>query len=180
MPTEEQLQEVHRLAILGGEADIAQDMTGRLAGAWLGFSRFQDVKDLCLKTLELEHDASTLNHLAQAKEVLGEVDEARRLYLDAFKMYEEVGDRAGMAVTLNNIGGVYASTGRPERALEYYGKALPLREEVGDRAGMATTLNNIEYYALPLLEEVGRFTPARVSRSGRWSTLVRPFPLKRR
>ena len=138
MPTEEQLQEVHRLAILGGEADIAQDMTGRLAGAWLGFSRFQAVKDLCLKTLELEHDASTLNYLAAAKEVLGEVDEARRLYLDAFKMYEEVGDRAGMAATLNNIGHVYDRTGQPERALEYYGKALPLREEVGDRAGRAT------------------------------------------
>ena len=118
MPTEEQLQEVHRLAILGGEADIAQDMTGRLAGAWLGFSRFQDVKDLCLKTLELEHDASTLNHLAQAKEVLGEVDEARRLYLDAFKMYEEVGDRAGESVTRYNMAMIYRDQGKLQSAVE--------------------------------------------------------------
>ena len=75
--------------------------------------------------------------------MLGEVDEARRLYLDAFKMYEEVGDRAGMATSLNNIGGVYAETGQPERALEYYGKALPLLEEVGDRAGESVTRYNM-------------------------------------
>ena len=40
MPTEEQLLEVHRLALLGAEANIARDITHQLAGSWLGLSRF--------------------------------------------------------------------------------------------------------------------------------------------
>jgi tetratricopeptide (TPR) repeat protein len=78
-----------------------------------------------------------------AKQVLGEVDEAMRLYLSARKMCEEVGDRAGLAATFNNIGMVYDSIGQPAKALEYYNQALPILEEVGNRAGLAATLNNI-------------------------------------
>ena len=83
MPTEEQLLEIHRLAVLGAEADIALDVTARLAGSWLGFSRFREVADLCLKTLELGPDPDTLNYLARAKRVLGEASEAMSLYLSA-------------------------------------------------------------------------------------------------
>jgi len=180
MPTEEQLLEIHRLALLGGVANIAQDVTGRLADAWTGVSRFREVRDLCLKTLALGRVPDTLVYLARAKRVLGAVEEALRLYLEALKMYEEAGDRAGLAATLNNIGLVYDGTGQPAQALEYYRKALTIREEVGDRAGLATTLNNIglvynrtgqpaqalEYYhkALPIREEVGDRTGERVTR----------------
>jgi tetratricopeptide (TPR) repeat protein len=169
--TEEQLLEVHRLALLGIAADIARDVTSQLARSWLGLSRFREVRELCTKTLELGPDPDTFVHLARAKRVLGEVDEAMRLYRDALKIYEEVGDRAGLAVTLNNIGEVYRNTGQPDQALEYYHQVLPISEEVGDRGGIAQTLNNIggvysnigqpdqalEYFnqALPILQEVG-------------------------
>ena len=53
MATEEQLLEIHRLALLGEETAIAQDVNARLAGAWLGVSRFRDVAELCSRTLEL-------------------------------------------------------------------------------------------------------------------------------
>jgi tetratricopeptide (TPR) repeat protein len=143
MPTEEQLLAVHRLALLGAEADIGREITGLLAGSWLRVSRFREVRELCTKTLELEQDPHTLMCLARAKQVLGEVAEAMRLYHDALKMYEEVGDRAGQAATLNNIGGVYHSIGQLDKALEYYHQALPIRVEERDRAGVAQTLNNI-------------------------------------
>jgi tetratricopeptide (TPR) repeat protein len=143
MPTEEQLLEIHRLALLGAEANIAREVTGQLAGSWLSLSRFREVRELCTKTLELGPDPDTFAHLARAKEVLGEVAEAMRLYHGALKMYEEVGDRAGQATTLNNIGTVYYGMGQPEQALKYYQQALPLREEVGDWDGLAATLDNI-------------------------------------
>jgi tetratricopeptide (TPR) repeat protein len=171
MPTEEQLLEIHRLALLGDEADIARALTSQLATSWLGLSRFREVRELCTKTLGLGPDPDTFVSLAWAKNVLGEVAEAMRLYHDARKMYEEVGNRAGLAGTLLSIGWVYSRIGQPDKALEYLNQALPIREEVGDRAGQATTLNNIgevyrsigqpdkalEYYqqALPIREEVG-------------------------
>jgi tetratricopeptide (TPR) repeat protein len=180
MPTEEQLLEVHRLALLGGEADITRKVTGQLANSWLSLSRFREVRELCTKTLELGQDPDTVVSLARARRVLGEVAEAMRLYQDALKMYEEVGDRAGQATTLNNIGMVYYGTGQPDKALEYYQQALPITEEVGDRAGQASTLNNIgmvyygtgqpaqalEYYqqALPLMEQVGNRAGESVTR----------------
>ena len=171
MPTEEQLLEIHRLALLGAETDIARDMTNTLADAWLGSSRFRDVEALCLRTLELENDASTLIYLGRAKLVLGDTGEAMKLHIAAQNIYEETNDRAGLATTLNNIGGIFDDTGLRKQALEYYGKALSIMEEVGNRGGQATTLNNIgmvyqdseqpklasEYFrkALGIREEVG-------------------------
>jgi alkanesulfonate monooxygenase SsuD/methylene tetrahydromethanopterin reductase-like flavin-dependent oxidoreductase (luciferase family) len=104
MATEEEFLEIHRLAMLGGEAEIARHVAGRLASTWLGLSRFRDVKDLCLETLEAGRDPDILNSLARARGVLGEVEEAMRVYLEAQKMYEEVGDRSGMATTRMRIG----------------------------------------------------------------------------
>jgi tetratricopeptide (TPR) repeat protein len=171
MPTEEQLLEIHRLAVLGQSAAIARDVGTRLTGHWLGLSRFREVRALSLQTLSLGPHADTTGHLAQAKRVLGEVQEALTLYLDAFQMYEAVGDRAGLATTLTNIGVVYDDLGQREQALAYYQQARPITEEVGDRAGLAITLSNIglvyanlgqreqalAYYqqARPIREEVG-------------------------
>ncbi len=143
MPTEEQLLEIHRLALLGEEGEIAHDVHARLAGAWLGSSRFRDVAELGTKTLQFGGNPRTLNYLGRAKDMLGEREEALRLFLDAHKAYRSLGDRAGQAATLNNIGGSYSSTGQPEKALEYYRQALPICEEVGDRSGEAVTRYNV-------------------------------------
>jgi len=143
VPTEEQLREIHRLALLGGETAIAQDVTSRLAGAWLQVSRFRAVRDLCRQTLQLGPAPDPLTYLARALRVLGGGLEALRLYREALQMYDEAGDRAGLATTLTNIGVVYDGLGQRTEALAYYEKALPLREEVGDRAGESVTRYNI-------------------------------------
>ena len=69
--------------MLGGAADIAQDVTGRLADSWLGVSRFREVRDLCTRTLELGQAPATLNYLARAKQVLEDMEEVLRLFLAA-------------------------------------------------------------------------------------------------
>ena len=48
MPIEEQLQEIHRLAVLGDVAAIAQDVGPRLTQVWLATSRFREVRALSL------------------------------------------------------------------------------------------------------------------------------------
>ena len=82
MPTEEQLLEMHRLTVLRGESRIAQDVANGLAGAWLRLFRFQDVKDLCMKTQEVGRDRNILIFLDQAKSALGEVDDTLTLYVE--------------------------------------------------------------------------------------------------
>jgi len=171
VPTEEQLQEIHRLAVLGDVVAIAQEVGPWLTGSWLATSRFREVRRVSLQTLALAPHARTLVDLARAKHMLGEVQDALDHYRTALHLYTEVSNRAGLAVTLNNIGSVYDGLGDRQQALHYYHQALPIRQEVGDRAGLAVTLNNIgsvydglgdrqqalHYYhqALPITEEVG-------------------------
>ena len=124
MPTEDQLREIHRLAVRGQAAAIAQDVGTRLTGYWLGVSRFQEVRALSLQTLSLGPHAATMVHLARAQRVLGE-------------------GPAGLAATLTNMGAVYDSLGQWEEALAYYQQALPLTDAVGDRAGERITRYNM-------------------------------------
>ena len=194
--------EVHRLAVAGREAGIAQDVGGRVGWGWLARSRFADVARLAGLTLTLGEDARAFYQLGWAKNATGEPTAALAAYDQALRLYRAAGDRGSEAATLSNIGLVYRGLGEPQRALEYYGQALPITREVGDRAGEAVTLNNIggvyrglgelqralEYYgqALPIRREVGdRAGEAAtlnniglvyavwVSRSGRWSTTGR-------
>src|SRR5262252_3685065 len=90
MPTEEQLQEIHRLAVLGDVAAIAQDVGPRLTGRWLATSRFREVREVSRQTLALGPHARTLVDLARAQHRLGEVAEALDHYRTALSLYTEV------------------------------------------------------------------------------------------
>ena len=85
MPTEEQLQEIHRLAVLGEAIEIAQEVGPRLTGFWLATSRFREACEVSLQTLALGPHARTLNDLASAKRVLGERQEALKHYATDLK-----------------------------------------------------------------------------------------------
>ena len=72
-------------------------------------------------------------------------DQALEWHQKSLLITEEIGDRAGLAMTYNNIGLVYDSRGEYDRAMEWYDKSLPIFEEIGDRAGLARTFGNIGY-----------------------------------
>jgi CHAT domain-containing protein/Tfp pilus assembly protein PilF len=102
-------------------------------------------------------------------------------YEEALKLYREVGDSSGQAVSLRVLGQVYSDFGEKQKALDYYNQSLLLTRAVGDRSLEAGTLNNIglvysalgekqkalEYYSqsLPLTRAVG-------NRSGEAVTLT--------
>lgn len=65
---------------------------------------------------------------------------ALQYYDRSIKIFEETGDKIGMATSFNNIGVIYGRQGNITKALEYYTKSLTLRESIGDKQGVASSL----------------------------------------
>jgi len=73
----------------------------------------------------------------------GEHVAALRHYHRALNLYEELGDRSGVATIARSMGNVYNNTGDYPAALEHYHRALAIYEGLGDRSGVAMTTGNI-------------------------------------
>jgi len=109
--------------------------------------------------------ANSMNNIGHIYQQQGDANiknnERNNLYataLDYFnkclKIYEEIGDKSGVATVLNNIGVIYRNKGNLsssplkkeelfKKVLEYYNKSLNLRKEIGDKKGIAICLNNL-------------------------------------
>jgi two-component system NarL family sensor kinase len=101
----------------------------------------------------------------------GNYTNALEYHIKALKVFEEIGNKNGIAACYNNIGLIYFNQSDFPNALENYLYALKIREETGDKQGMGVSYGNIgniyhyqsnfakalEYYlkALKLQEEIG-------------------------
>ena len=74
--TEEQLLEIHRLALLAGNVAIATEIGGRLASAWNQQNRYREAAELCRGTLAVAPTSAIYYNLAQSQMTLGEVNSA--------------------------------------------------------------------------------------------------------
>ncbi|HEY8148785.1 MAG TPA: tetratricopeptide repeat protein, partial [Vicinamibacteria bacterium] len=74
---------------------------------------------------------------------LGETGRATEAAAEAGKIYEETGDRAGLAGTLNIIGNVAWDHGDLEKARATFQESLGLRRQIGNRSGVAGSLHNL-------------------------------------
>ena len=81
-----------------------------------------------------------LGVLAQAR---GDYDTAHNLYQQALAIFEELGNRAGMATTYHQLGVLAQARGDYDTAHNLYQQALAIFEELGNRAGMATTYHQL-------------------------------------
>jgi len=61
-------------------------------------------------------------------------------YARSLPIWEEIGDKEGIAGTLNNIGLIYHVQGNYASAIDYYTRCLSIREEIGDQKGIASSL----------------------------------------
>jgi len=73
----------------------------------------------------------------------GQWKEALKNWTEAQKIYEELGDAAGEAISLNNIGLVYDKLSQYKEALDYYRKSLEIDRRIGYAKGEAKCLLNI-------------------------------------
>jgi tetratricopeptide (TPR) repeat protein len=109
---------------------------------------------------------------------LGFVAQKRGSYEEAFEwfwcsrqIFEEMGNRPGMAASYHHLGWVAQERGSYDEALEWYRNSLQIEEELGNRDGMATSYHHLgwvaqlrgsyeealEWYrrSLPIREELG-------------------------
>lgn len=87
--------------------------------------------------------AATLNAIGYIYDVQGDLAKGLEYYNSSLKLYEEDGNKEGIATCFNNIGFAYKSQGDIPKALEYLEKSLKIVEQFGDKDGIAIGLNNI-------------------------------------
>jgi predicted ATPase/transcriptional regulator with XRE-family HTH domain/Tfp pilus assembly protein PilF len=92
----------------------------------------------------------------------GEYDAARVVLAEGLALFEEMGEKRGIASSLDNMGAVAFTTGDNDTARGLYERSLAIRKEMDDRRATATSLNNLGLVATaqgdykgarPLLEE---------------------------
>ena len=68
---------------------------------------------------------------------------ALEFYNQSLKIYREIGDQQGEAITLSNIGNDYGSLENRPKELEFYHQALSIYHEIGDRIGETKLLDKL-------------------------------------
>lgn len=84
-----------------------------------------------------------LNRLGILLRAQGNYAEALWQFQHALKAAEELGDRAGVAISSHNIGVLNLDRGEYEQALKHYEQAMQIFEKLGDHAGAANSLGQI-------------------------------------
>ena len=87
--------------------------------------------------------ADSYNSLAINNAVKSDYPKALEYFLRSLEIYEELGNKSGIATALANIGSIYDYQSDYPKALEYILRSLEIYEELGDKKGIADALSNI-------------------------------------
>lgn len=131
----------------------------------------ESLKQQATKKENKKWEAEAIRIQGVSYHLRGNMTKALEYYILSLKIFEEIGDKNGIANSLNNIGLIYYNQGETAKALDNYTRSLKIREELGDKNGIAGSLNNIgniynnqgesskalDYYihSLNILEEIG-------------------------
>ena len=130
--TEQQLLEIHRLALLGKNELIAADICDVLSLSYDNASRFRDVISLCKSTLDIVSDQTRkmiiLNNLGNAYNNLGLHKDAISLFQESKWISETVQnkDLSINGAIIGNLGISHYHIGQIEQAINYYIKAISI------------------------------------------------------
>ena len=140
--TEEQVLEIHRLALLGRETEIAAEFANFLGNRWKNQSRFREAVKLCQSTLDITKDYRVLHSLARSEAELGNVELAEQHYQQALELCPQE-DETEKASIIHNLAGIYAQQGDVSQAINLYQQSLELDERIGDVQGKAASLHQL-------------------------------------
>ena len=141
--TEEQKLEIHRLAIVAKDGEIAGTIARSLSIKWKDKGRSKEAKKLCEATVEITRDFKVLHQLARSEEVLGNNRLALQLYQEALEkcpIHDETDVLKEKSAIIHNMAGIYANQGQVEQAIELYQQSLAINEQIGNVQTKAATL----------------------------------------
>jgi tetratricopeptide (TPR) repeat protein len=141
----------HLLAI--GDLRQFHDVSGTIITQLETWSAWEWEDRLICDTLgqmpEGSREASAyLHQLGNVSLHRGDYDAALDWYGKSLAIDEQLGNRAGMAVSYHQLGMVADNHGDYDAALDWYGKSLAIEEQLGNRAGIASSygqLGNVSY-----------------------------------
>ena len=139
---EEKALEIHRLALLGRETEIAAEFASVLGNRWIKISRFREAVKLCKSTLDITEDYRVLNSLARSEAELGDVELAEQHYQQALELCRQE-DETEKATIIHNLAIIYAQQGEVSQAINLYQQSLELFERIGDVQGKAASLRQL-------------------------------------
>ncbi|MCC5662576.1 tetratricopeptide repeat protein [Nostoc sp. CHAB 5784] len=140
--TEPQGLEIHRLALLGKDEEIAAKIASLLAGHLRNQSRFREAIHLCKSTLEITKNHSVLKEMAFCEHQMGEVDRALNYYKQALNLCPAE-DEGELGEIYHCFGMLKADKGDVDEAIALYNQSLEIDERIGDVQGKAATLNQL-------------------------------------
>nr|WP_242018513.1 tetratricopeptide repeat protein [Pseudanabaena sp. FACHB-1998] len=139
--TEEQRLEIHRLALLGDEKEIAVTINQSLAPNWNDKSRYREVVNICKSTLSITENYQTLHSIAIAEDPLGIMEDCLQHYQRALELCPEEDEEK--ATILHNLATVKAKQGQVEEALDLYTQAKEIYKGTGNTGFKAATLHQM-------------------------------------
>ncbi|MEH2076628.1 MAG: tetratricopeptide repeat protein [Nostoc sp.] len=139
---EAQKLEIHRLAFLGKDGDIAAKIASSLANRLWNQGRFREAIHLCKSTLEITKNHSVLKEIAYCEHQMGEVDRALNYYEQALNLCPSE-DQQELASIYHHFGMLKANTGGVDEAIALYNQSLEISERIGNVKTKAATLHNL-------------------------------------
>ncbi|MEH2204903.1 MAG: tetratricopeptide repeat protein [Nostoc sp.] len=127
--TEDKCIEIHRLALLGREKNIAIETCSALAIFRQGLSLYRDAVNICQFTLVIFKDWSILNELARAEKQLGDTKNALYHYHEALKLCP-LYNKKQRATILHNLSIIYLETGKPKQAIYFNKKSWEVSQKI--------------------------------------------------
>jgi tetratricopeptide (TPR) repeat protein len=103
---------------------------------------YQCMFDAAKETNEYE-TARALHGIATIDVNQGDYEVARKEFIKALEIRQQIGDKTGEAAALHGIATIDANQGDYEAARKEFIKALEIRQQIGDRAGEANTLHQL-------------------------------------
>ncbi|MEH1884782.1 tetratricopeptide repeat protein [Nostoc sp.] len=140
--TEAQRLEIHRLALLGKDEEIAGKIGNSLAGYLRNQSRFWEAIHLCKSTLEITKNHSVLREIAYCEHKMGEVDQALNYYQQALNLCPAE-DEQELASIYHHFGMLKDDKGEVDEAIALYNQSLEITERIGNVQTKAATLHQL-------------------------------------
>jgi tetratricopeptide (TPR) repeat protein len=172
----EQLLEARYHYYAAGDLDRALNANGQACNqlrTWGMWTTERQLADEALGWVQPRSGraAEILLQLGQIARLRSDYDTAQQRYQEAQAIFEEIGDRNGLAGSYHDLGMLAQQRGDYDAAEQRYQAALAIREEIDDRANLARSYHQLGILAqlrgdydaaeqryqagLPIMEEVG-------------------------